>query len=295
MSVGQIIRALSGYYDVLEEQTGTEWRCRARGVFKNRNIHPLVGDYVTFVKEEKQHSGTVTEIKPRKNELNRPPVANVDQALLVFSIEEPRISHVLLDRMLVHVEQENIEPVICFSKSDLPTDSGVFKSLMQTYERAGYQVKQISIETLQGLEEMTQFLANKITVFAGQSGVGKTTLLNALSPGLHYETQAISAKLGRGKHTTRHVELVPLPLGGHVVDTPGFSQLEFSGIDVHDLGYLFRDFRPYLGQCKFRGCLHEKEPRCAVKSALEEGVIMQSRYENYIRFIHEIQEQEPKY
>ncbi|WP_202079900.1 ribosome small subunit-dependent GTPase A [Caldalkalibacillus salinus] len=290
MPKGQIIKALSGYYYVQEDETKRVWQCRARGVFKKRKISPLVGDYVQFDPGQNEE-GTVTEVHARKNELNRPPVANVDQALLVFSVNEPAFSAILLDKFLVHIEQARITPVICLTKVDLADHPEHQYPEIKAYQDLGYPFFMTSATTQNGIEHLTEYLSGKTTVFAGQSGVGKSSLLNAIDPQLELETREISNRLGRGKHTTRHVELIPLPKGGFVADTPGFSQLDFTGIEPETLTEYFIDFEPYRPQCKFRECLHQKEPKCAVKQAVEDGHIAQHRYQHYIQFLEKIQDE----
>ncbi|WP_025026531.1 ribosome small subunit-dependent GTPase A [Caldalkalibacillus mannanilyticus] len=293
MPEGQIIKALSGYYYVHEEGSNQIWQCRARGVFKKRGISPLVGDYVSF-EPSSNGEGTVTEIAKRRNELIRPPIANVDQALLVFSIEEPEFNQILLDKFIVHIEKADITPIICLTKLDLAATLDGIPEEMEIYQKIGYEVFITSSKTKIGLSDVEEYLKGKTTVFAGQSGVGKSTLLNELDPSLQIETGEISLKLGRGRHTTRHVELIRLPSGGMVADTPGFSQLDFSSIEAEELSGLFLEFRDYSEQCKFRGCLHQNEPSCAVKSAVEKEEISSQRYQNYLQFLVDIQSEKQK-
>jgi ribosome biogenesis GTPase len=293
MPEGQIVKALSGYYYVRENQTDTVWQCRGRGVFKNQGINPLVGDFVSF--EPSTHGeGTVTAIAERRNELVRPPIANVDQALLVFSVDEPEFSSILLDKFLVHIEKANIAPIICLTKLDLSVTPLDEYPEIKVYQKLGYPICMTSSISQQGLDEITSFLRDKVTVFAGQSGVGKSTLLNVIDPTFEIETAEISLRLGRGRHTTRHVELLELPNGGLVADTPGFSQLDFSSIDPEELGYLFIEFREHSESCKFRGCLHQNEPKCQVKSAVENGVIASHRYKHYLQFLAELKAEKQK-
>lgn len=295
MPEGQITKALSGFYYVKEVNDNRTWQCRARGVFKNKGIHPLVGDHVLF-EPSTGNEGTVVHIFERKNELVRPPIANVDQALLVFSIDEPLFSTLLLDKLLVHVEKAGIEPVICLSKMDLNQQNINAKDIdMHAYEQAGYKVFKTSGTHEQGIKKLIECMKNKISVFAGQSGVGKSTLLNVINPQLSIETQEISSRLGRGRHTTRHVELLPLLEGGLVADTPGFSQLDFNDFEPEELGELFIEFESFAPSCKFRGCVHQNEPKCAVKKAVEEGEIAQHRYDHYEKFLNEIKGQKRKY
>ncbi len=291
MPEGQIIRALSSFYYV--QFDGEIIECKARGLFKKNKITPLVGDYVLFELTDNNH-GLIIDIKKRKNELIRPPISNVDQALLVFSAKEPEINYLLLDKFLVHIEQANIEPIICITKFDLvDREDEELEEKLQIYQSIGYKVIKASRFGV-GIDELQTVLNNKVTVFSGQSGVGKSTLLNTLLPSLGLETGDISYRLGRGKHTTRVVHLINLPFGGAVADTPGFSQLDFSGIEAVDLETYFIEFSQYSSQCRFRGCNHSNEPGCAVKFAVEENRIAKVRYEHYLEFLEEIKAQEQR-
>lgn len=291
MPEGKIIKALSGFYYVLDEENIIQ--CRGRGVFRKRNITPLVGDYVEY-EAENEKEGYVLSVKERKNDLVRPPVANIDQAVLVFSVMEPAFSTVLLDRFLVLIESKNIEPIICLTKMDLAEDRKTLDEYVADYRRIGYTVVETSSETMDGLHLLEGHLTEKTSVFAGQSGVGKSSLLNAIRPDLALKTDEISSSLGRGKHTTRHVELIPAA-GGLVADTPGFSSLDFEGIELDELSACFPEMADRSSDCKFRGCLHLNEPKCAVKEAVAEGEIPNYRYEHYLQFIEEIKERKPRY
>lgn len=294
MSDGQIIKALSGFYYVKDKE-GEVYQCRGRGIFRKKKETPLVGDWVEFEAPNKT-DGTVTKLKPRKNELVRPPIANVDQALIAVSVKEPDFSTVLLDRFLVLVEASHIEPVILLTKMDLLTDKDKEKldAAIAAYEAMGYPCLSLSTAWPFDDEHLSERLANKVSVIAGQSGVGKSSFLNHLNPDLSIETNAISDSLGRGKHTTRHVELIPV-LGGYVADTPGFSSLDFQSIELTTLPELFPDFLALRDQCKFRGCMHINEPKCAVKEAYQQGEIAPFRYEHYQQFYEEIKQRKPRY
>lgn len=281
MQKGQIIKSLSGFYYV--ESQGKVYQCRARGKFRKDELKPLVGDYCEF-SIENQDEGYIFQIMPRQNSLVRPPIANVDQALLVFSAKEPDMNTLLLDRFLILIEHENIYPVICVSKIDL-VDEETIKRIMSPYEEAGYQVLYVSSKQNYGVEDIKLLFKDKITVVTGQSGVGKSSLLNALDIQLKIETNEISKALGRGKHTTRHVELLKM-YEGYVADTPGFSSLDLY-IEPVDLAKSYHDFAELSSQCKFRGCLHESEPHCAVKEAVHDGRISLERYEHYLTFLKE--------
>ncbi len=293
MPEGKIVKALSGFYYVLQNEGIIQ--CRGRGIFRKNKITPLVGDEVVFQAENDQE-GYILEVKERKNELVRPPISNVDQAILVFSAVEPDFSPNLLDRFLVLIEFNRIKPLICITKLDLATDEQhvEIEQYAEQYRLAGYEVILTSSETDFGIELLYPHLENKISVFAGQSGVGKSSLLNALKPELALKTNDISSHLGRGKHTTRHVELIHVGQG-LVADTPGFSSLEFTNIEAEDLTFCFPELQKASEDCKFRGCLHLKEPKCAVKSAVEAGEIPTYRYEHYIDFLKEIKDRKPRY
>jgi ribosome biogenesis GTPase len=293
MTTGLIVKALSGFYYVMPDDGGSIVQCRARGVFKKRGITPLVGDRVAY-EVEATGEGTVTEIEPRTSELVRPPIANVDTVVLVFSIQEPAVSHQLLDRFLVHTELAGLTTIICFSKKDLSDTGEDVAQAIDKYAAIGYEVYATSSLLGDGIHDLAERLAGHISVFAGQSGVGKSTLLNAMIPGLRLETNEISHRLGRGKHTTRHVELIHLPLGGWIADTPGFSQLDFQQVEPEELTGGFREFLALSEACKFRGCLHLSEPGCAVRAALADGKVDQSRYEHYKLFLQEVKEAKEK-
>lgn len=287
---GQIRKALSGFYYI--ESEGTTYQTRARGNFRNRKITPLVGDQVVF-ESSNLTDGYLLEVLPRKNELVRPPVANVDTGVIVISLVEPAFSFNLLDRFLVTLEYKDIEPVIYLSKLDLMPDDTLAKLITKRYEAIGYQVI-ASLDEEANQRALFQIFASGLTVFMGQSGAGKSTLLNKLVPELELATGEISESLGRGKHTTRHVELLPIA-GGLVADTPGFSSIDFLDIESRELPRLFPEFVQAAPLCKFRECMHVKEPGCEVKRRVEEGSIAVSRYEDYQQFLEEIEKRRPVY
>jgi ribosome biogenesis GTPase len=291
MPKGRIVKALAGYYYV--QDGDALWQCRARGVFRKKGITPLVGDEVGY--ETNGTEGTVTEILPRTSELIRPPIANINQAILVFSLAEPDFNPQLLDKFLVHTEAAGVEAVICLTKADLLDDQTELERIRTYCEAIGYPVVITSSKGKNGIEEIRAHLAGHLSVFAGQSGVGKSSLLNALFSELQLETAPISQKLGRGRHTTRHVELIHLPEGGWVADTPGFSSLDFQSIEANELGLYFKEMHARLGECKFRGCLHVNEPGCVVREAVEAGEIQPPRYEHYLEFLQEIKDRKPRY
>ncbi|WP_367387390.1 ribosome small subunit-dependent GTPase A [Bacillus vallismortis] len=298
MPEGKIIKALSGFYYVLDESEDSDKvvQCRGRGIFRKNKITPLVGDYVVY-QAENDKEGYLLEIKERTNELIRPPICNVDQAVLVFSAVQPSFSTALLDRFLVLVEANDIQLIICVTKMDLIEDQDTkdtIQAYAEDYRNIGYDVYLTSSKDQDTLVDIIPHFKDKTTVFAGQSGVGKSSLLNAISPELGLRTNEISEHLGRGKHTTRHVELIHTS-GGLVADTPGFSSLEFTDIEEEELGYTFPDIREKSSSCKFRGCLHLKEPKCAVKQAVEDGELKQYRYDHYVEFMTEIKDRKPRY
>lgn len=293
MPEGKIIKALSGFYYVLSDDQVVQ--CRSRGVFRKNKINPLVGDEVVF-QADNDLEGYILEVKERKNDLVRPPIANVDQAILVFSAVEPDFSTALLDRFLVLIEYNEISPIICITKMDLTNDEErkQIHEFADHYRKVGYEVILTSSETEEGMEKLVPCLKGMISVFAGQSGVGKSSLLNALRPDLELKTNDISSHLGRGKHTTRHVELIQIG-DGLVADTPGFSSLEFAEIEVEELTFCFPEMRKLSENCKFRACLHLSEPKCAVKEGVESGEIPSYRYEHYKEFLEEIKNRKPRY
>ena len=293
MPEGRIMKALSGFYYVAFENQ--LYQCRGRGNFRKKNITPLVGDNVSF-SIENETDGYILEVFERKNELVRPPIVNVDQAILVFSAVEPDFNPGLLDRFLVLIEAKNIEPIICVTKMDLLDEKTceTVNQYIKEYKQAGYEVICTSSKKKEGIEDILPFFKDKISVFAGQSGVGKSSLINAIRPELELKTNEISSHLGRGKHTTRHVELIEIN-DGLVADTPGFSSLDFIDIEVEDLNHCFIDIQRLSEDCKFRGCLHMNEPKCAVKAAVETGELPSYRYESYKNFFAEIKDRKPRY
>ncbi|MDF2699732.1 MAG: GTPase RsgA [Haloplasmataceae bacterium] len=289
MPKGLIIKALSGFYYVEEKETKKIYECRGRGVFRNQNITPYVGDRVTF-QIESNDQGYVTEIDDRTNILVRPPIANVDQVLLVFSAKKPDFNQPLLDRFLTVIESDGLKPVIILSKMDL-IESDELADFIKYYESIGYMILKESKYDQQSIDKICEVIDNKISVLAGQSGVGKSSLLNAINPNFKLNTDEISKALGRGKHTTRHVELFKV-CEGLVADTPGFSSLDFRDLDIDCdlLAQSFVDFFVLGSKCKFNMCTHINEPGCAVKGKLNQNVVFDNRYKNYKDFYNEIKE-----
>lgn len=271
---GHIIKQLSNDYFVEVENKIIV--CKARGKFRQLGITPLVGDFVTIDYENHY----ILEIEKRKNELVRPSIANVTQALIVNSVEIPEFSSNLLDKLLVTIEHNHVKPIICFTKLDLVSDEvrEEIKKYQDYYRKIGYLVYNNDDSKLK------EILKDNVTVFAGQSGAGKSTLLNMLDSNLNLQTGEVSHALGRGKHTTRHVELIPL-FGGLVADTPGFSALDFKDYEDSDIRDGFIEFSHYNENCRYRDCMHRNEEECGVKEALKNGEIIPSRYENYLKFL----------
>ncbi|MBP1904504.1 ribosome biogenesis GTPase [Paenibacillus turicensis] len=302
MPEGLIVKALSGYYYVKPDAAAEDdtVQCRGRGILKKQGVTPLVGDHVIFTHTE-NGEGILEQLQPRTTALIRPPVANAELAVLLFSVKEPDLNLQLLDKFLVHIEHAGLKVLICLTKEDLlqedndEKENALTTQVEQMYKEIGYDVIVTSSVSGLGTEDIKKKLQNKISVFSGQSGVGKSSLLNAIVPELALETGIISMKLGRGKHTTRHVELISLGNGGYVADTPGFSQLDFLELGVEELSSCFPEFVAYEEQCKFRGCSHLHEPGCRVRQALEENKIMQSRYEHYVQFHEEMKEKKRRY
>ena len=282
---GKIIKGIAGFYYV-HDGISKVYECKAKGVFRNRNIKPLVGDDVSFdILSEEEQEGNITEILPRKNELIRPAVANIDQALLVFAVAEPEPNLNLLDRFLVTMERQGVPAVICFNKKDLGKD-GAAARLSGIYKEAGSDVRLTSTLEDEGILEIRELLRGKTTALAGPAGVGKSSLTNKIQPKAAMETGAVSEKIKRGRHTTRHSELFFVEENTYVMDTPGFSSIYVDGMEPGELSDCFPEFEPFLPDCRFLGCAHVGERECGVKDAVRDGKISGSRYENY-RLIYE--------
>lgn len=285
---GKIIKGIAGFYYV---HTGKElYECKAKGIFRNKKIKPLVGDNVEIeVLNEEEKKGNITEIIERKNQLIRPAVANIDQILVIFAATKPAPNFNLLDRFLVTMEGYGVDTIICFNKKDLVTEEEMQK-LQSIYAKCGYQVIFTSTKTEDGIEQVQELIENKTTALAGPSGVGKSSMINLLHPHAQMETGNISEKIERGKHTTRHSEIFHVSEDTFIMDTPGFSSLYVDNLEKEELRERFPEFLAYEGTCRFQGCVHIHEPECRVKEALEQGNISRSRYENYKLFYEELKE-----
>ena len=282
---GRILKGIGGFYYVEAEETIYE--CKARGVFRKRGTTPLAGDWVQVCIDN--DTGTIEEIFPRKNMLVRPPCANIDQMFLVTSVCNPSPNLLVLDKMIAVAEDQEMEPILVISKTDLQSAD----ELEQIYQKAGIQVITVSSVSGQGIERIQTLLKDNISVFTGNSGVGKSSLLKCISPEFQQETGIISSKLGRGKHTTRQVELLTLPCGGYVADTPGFSTMDMERYNIvkkEHLQYCFREMKPYITQCKFSSCSHTCEKGCAVLQAVERGEIAQSRHNSYAAMYEQVKD-----
>ena len=291
---GKIIKGIGGFYYV-DTENGL-YECRARGIFRKNKITPLVGDRVSIsVVDEENKKGVVEEIEERDTELVRPPIANVDKALIVFAIKNPSPNLSLLDRFIVLAEKENLEIVIVFTKVDLDTDGELLGELKDIYEVSGYKVISVSNKLKLNIDKIKEELKENTVVFAGPSGVGKSSLLNEVDKNFELKTGEVSDKIKRGKHTTRHAELLKLECGGMVADTPGFSSLTLDDIDESELKEYFIEFDKH-DDCRFGSrCIHENEPSCAVKEAVENGDISKKRYESYIQLLNEIRSGKRRY
>ncbi len=281
---GIILKSLGGFYYV---DTGIEIiECRARGLFRKLEIKPLVGDRCKIrITEEDSTTGYVEEIMQRSNEMIRPPVANIEQAVIVFAVKKPNPNFRLLDKFLLQAELNNVDAIICINKTDLDNDEAL--RIKGIYEKAGYRVVLTSKMVPESLDDLKDILKDKISVFAGPSGVGKSTMVNKIEEGLNLKTGEISKKLKRGKHTTRHAEIFRLSFGGWVVDTAGFSNLNLEGIDKYNLKEYFIEFKEY-NDCRFNSCNHYKEPECGVKEAVENGDISKERYNSYVELYKDL-------
>lgn len=284
---GKIIKGIAGFYYVHVAGSGI-YECKAKGIFRKENRKPLVGDNVEIeVLDERDREGSLVGILPRKNELIRPAVANVDQALVVFAAARPDPHLNLLDRFLVMMERKGIPAILCFNKTDIAGDPRI-RELAQTYRDCGCRILFTSAKKQENIRQLLGLLQGKTTTVAGPSGVGKSSLINLLQGDVCMETGAISEKIGRGRHTTRHAELIAIDEESYIMDTPGFSSLYTNDFEKEELKQYFPEFHPFEGLCRYSGCDHVHEPGCAVKEAVEEGKIHRTRYENYLEMYEEL-------
>lgn len=282
---GKIIKGIAGFYYVYTETYGV-LECKAKGIFRKENVRPLVGDDVEAeLLSETEKTGNIIQILPRRNALIRPAVANIDQALVIFSMTHPQPNLNLLDRFLLMMQQQKLPVIICFSKQDITQDSQQ-QEFLEAYADTGYRLMTVSAKEGQGIEKLLELLKGKTTTVAGPSGVGKSTLINKICPQALMETGDISKKIERGKHTTRHSELFHVCRDTFIMDTPGFSSLGLFDVEKESLKDFYPEFLKEEENCRFRGCVHVQEPDCAVKKAVEEGRISRKRYENY-RLLYE--------
>lgn len=286
---GKIVKGIAGFYYVHVAESGI-YECKAKGAFRNQKVKPLVGDNVRLeVLDEEQKKGNIEEILPRKNELIRPAVANIDQALVIFAAAKPKPNFNLLDRFLILMQYQKVPAVVCFNKQDM-VDVEELQLLKNTYESAGYPVLFTSAAKEEGITAIRELLKGKTTTVAGPSGVGKSSLINLLSPEAEMETGDISRKIERGKHTTRHSELFTLDEDTFICDTPGFSSIYLPEMEKEELGIYFPEIAEYEPFCRFQGCAHIHEPGCGVKEALEEKKISPIRYDNYKLLYEELKD-----
>ncbi len=286
---GKITKGIAGFYYVYVPEQGM-FECKAKGIFRKDNVKPLVGDDVTIqILSKEEMIGNIVQILPRKSSLIRPAVANIDQAMIVFAIRKPDINLNLLDRFLIQMEQQDLNTIICFNKADLESQEGPSSQrLAEIYSAAGYQTLVISAEKDESITQVLECLKGKTTTVAGPSGVGKSTLINRLQPDTQMETGSISQKIERGKHTTRHSQLIPISADTYILDTPGFSSLSIFDLEKEDLEAYYPEFQKLTEGCKFTGCSHIHEPVCGVKEGLKDGRVSKERYENYMLLYKEL-------
>lgn len=285
---GKIIKGIAGFYYIYANYNIYE--CKAKGIFRNQKVKPLVGDNVEIsVVDEQNKIGNIDRILPRHSELIRPAVSNVDQALVVFATASPEPNWNLLDRFLLMMEKQSVPVVICFNKMDL-IDSEKFQQFKNIYEKSGYSVISASTYEEHGMDDIFRVLDGKTTTLAGPSGVGKSSIMNMLNPNANMDIGGISKKIERGKHTTRHSEIIPIGEETYLVDTPGFSSIYFYDMEPEELKNYYKEFEEYEPYCKFGGCNHIGERDCGIKQAVEDGAISASRYENYRLFFEELKE-----
>ncbi|MDE6912908.1 MAG: ribosome small subunit-dependent GTPase A [Lachnospiraceae bacterium] len=288
---GKIIKGIAGFYYVDVPAEGV-YECKAKGIFRKDNTKPLVGDDVEIeITDAKDYEGNIVKLLPRKSVLIRPAVANIDQALLIFAVAKPEPNYNLLDRFLIMMRRQGLDCIICFNKTDIAGAEQCIR-IREIYEKSGCSILFVSAARQEGIEKIKKALMSKTTAVAGPSGVGKSSLVNCLQEGTQMETGEISAKIERGRHTTRHSELIAISEGTYIMDTPGFSSLSLFDIGKEELKEFYPEFAPYEGECRFLTCAHIHEPDCGVKRALEENHIHKIRYANYTTFYGELKEKE---
>lgn len=292
---GKITKGIAGFYYVYIPGQGM-FECKAKGIFRKENIKPLVGDDVSVqILSTETMTGSICEILPRKSSLIRPAVANIDQAMIIFALRKPDVNLNLLDRFLIQMEQQGLNTIICFNKADLEDNDGPSSQrLSEIYSKAGYQTLVISAKEDNSIDSVLNLLQGKTTTVAGPSGVGKSTLINRLQTGTQMETGSISNKIERGKHTTRHSQLIPITENTYILDTPGFSSLSVFDMEKEELEAYYPEFQILTDGCKFTGCSHLHEPVCGVRAGLEAGTVSWERYENY-RLLYQELAQKKKY
>ena len=283
---GKIVKGIAGFYYVYCKDKGL-FECKAKGVFRNKKIKPLVGDKVELdILDEDKFLGSIVKVLPRNNYLLRPEVANVDQAVIIFAVKNPDPNLNLLSRFLIRMEKEGVDTLICFNKEELMPES-YCQELAAIYANSGCRILFTSTYEKTGMEELRKEIEGKTTVFAGPSGVGKSSIINYIYPDAYMQTGDISDKIKRGKHTTRHSELFRVQDDTYILDTPGFTSLHLEEFDKDELRYYFHEFEEYEGKCRFHGCIHVNEPDCAVKKAVSDGQIHKVRYEHYMELYQE--------
>ena len=288
---GKIIKGIAGFYYVHVPEEGI-YSCKAKGIFRKENIKPLVGDNVAIeITDAKDFEGNIMQIFPRKSELVRPAVANIDQAMLIFAMAKPEPNFNLLDRFLILMKQQGLDCILCFNKKDL-SDIQTMQRIQKIYENSGSRIIFVSAMDKDGIEQMKELLCGRTTALAGPSGVGKSSIVNCLQKDKQMETGAISEKIERGKHTTRHSELIMVSDDTYIMDTPGVRSLSLFDISKEELQSYYPEFAPFENQCKFMTCTHIHEPVCGIRTALEAEKVSKIRYDNYTAFYEELKEKE---